>query len=331
MYVVLYGPSGSRKSTAIRHAVRLLLHRAIPETPILPQAFSMESLISRLARDSADRGKGSGLIVSDELSDLIGGPEYKAGNTKFLTDIWDCPTTWMRETQTHAQEVIENAYVSLLAASAPDWMETIDPSVLAGGFLRRVLFVVEYGPKGEYPRPIIDRALLLALSKVMRERIGPDAFGGVEMRLTDEAHDLMAKWYSNTVQPVIKQGSEREGQFASCMQAHALKLGALVSVLEGGAPDTLGAFGIEVGQQLVDAIRPGIFNAYRALVPTAHARLRAAIMRMVKAAHGKIEGTTLITKITDSHGVDSKEFNRALSSLMRDKRLALNGTEVRAT
>lgn len=328
-YVVLYGPSGSRKSTAIRHA-KWLLHEAVEEAPILPQSFTMESLISRLARDSEASGKGAGLILSDELSDLIGGAEYKMSNTKFLTDIWDCPGIWMRETQTHGQEVISNPYVSLLAASAPDWLELTDPASLAGGYLRRTLFVVEYGPKQQAPKPVRNMALFKALVDVFRKRLKPDAFDATYMTLTDEAHDVMGKWYEERVNPIRSGGSEREAQFASCMQAHALKLGALVTLLEGGSPEKMEAFGVRVGQALVDVLVPGTFHAYRSLVPSAFARLRAAIMRTVRLAGGTIDGIDLVRRITDSMGVEAKPLQSALGTLIRDGRLSKDGMILKA-
>jgi len=328
-YVVLYGPSGSRKSTAIRHA-KWLLHEAVEEAPILPQSFTMESLISRLARDSEGHGKGAGLILSDELSDLIGGAEYKMQNTKFLTDIWDCPGIWMRETQTHGQEVITNPYVSLLAASAPDWLEMTDPASLAGGYLRRTLFVVEYGPKQKAPKPVRDTALFKALVKVFRDRLKPDAFDAAYMVLTDEAHDVMGAWYEKVIDPIRTNGGEREAQFASCMQAHALKLGALAAILEGGVPEVMEAKDIRIGQGLVEALVPGTFHAYRSLVPSSYARLRAAIMRTVRLAGGRIEATDLVRRITDSMGVEPKPLNSALGSLVRDGRLSMDGKVITA-
>lgn len=326
-YVVLYGGSGSRKSTAIRHA-KWLLSEAVEEAPILPQSFTMESLISRLARDSDLNEKGAGLILSDELSDLIGGAEYKMQNTKFLTDIWDCPGVWMRETQSHGQEVINNPYVSLLAASAPDWLEETDPAALAGGFLRRVLIVVEYGPKCKNSKPVRDMTLFAALVKVFRERIGPDAFGASYMVLTPEAHDVMGEWYDKVVDPIRRSGNEREAQFASCMQAHALKMGAIASMLEGGSPTLLEADKIRIGQSLVQALVPGVFHAYRSLVPSAFARLRASIIRTIRLSGGRIEANDLARKVTDSAGVKTKELNEAFGSLLRDGRLRKDGTIV---
>lgn len=315
MFVVLYGPSGARKSSAIEEATRLLKY-AVPDAPVLPTSFTVEGLISYLAEVSAKVGKGSGLIVAHELSDLIGGPEYRAANSKFLTDIWDC-RLYPRRTVSHGYEEIVNPYINMLAASAPDWLETTDPKTLAGGFLRRLLMVVEYGPKHRNARPELDAVLFRALAQIMAERLGPGAFGGAMMVLEPAAISAFEAWYKGSVARIWNAAGEREGHFASCMQAHALKVGATINLLEGRGADMLRVESLVTAMTLIEALVPSMFMAYRSLVPTAFARLQALILRTLESHGGSIEPERLDKTVGDAAGVPPNAIWNARESLIR--------------
>jgi len=317
IYTVLYGPSGARKTGAIEEATRLL-HLAVPEAPVLPMSFTAEGLISYLAETSAVSGKGAGLIVSHELSDLIGGAEYRAANSKFLTDIWDCHSPYTRRTQAHDYEEIINPYICMVAASAPDWLETTDPRTLAGGFLRRLLLVVEYGPKHRNARPPLDGVLLRALATVMGERLGPGAFGATRMRLDDAAGTWFEGWYMTTVDRIWREAGQKEGHFASCMQAHALKIGAVVNLLEGHGPETLREVPLRTATALVEALLPPMFQAYRSLVPTQYARLRATVLRVLESAGGSLDERLLDKQVGEAAGVPAKVVWLAKEGLVQD-------------
>lgn len=336
MYVLLIGPSGSRKGAAMKHAIRLL-GDAEKQALVLPRTFTVSGMIDYFS-DKTTKGrieykKGistepiicSGLMVSDEFSRVIGGAEYHLENLGFLTEMWDCPNTHTRRTRSHQMEEFINVYLSIMAASAPDWLEKTDPKVLTGGALRRILGVVEYGPKLRNHRPIRDAALFDRLAVQMKERVGFDAFNHEFMELDDEAWEAKAAWYHGPVAKLQAAGDERQGHFASCMEAHALKVAALVQLLEGGPPDLLAARHLRTAQRLVEAITPNLFQAYASLVPTAFARLRAAIVRALQSNDGAMDDATLDKHIHTSTGATPRDRIIAKSSLIDDGILVKRG------
>lgn len=324
-YTVLYGPSGARKSTSIIHSTELL-SESVPETPIIPSSFTMESLVSDLARRGAEHreGKASGFFATHELSSLIGGPKYRHDNSKILSELWDCKP-YLRNTQTHKLELIEKPYLVHLAASSPDWLESTDPQTLAGGYLRRLLIVNEYGKKRLNARPVRDVAKFMAVAAMFKSRISPGSFGATSMQLSERAHRAQDEWYGGYVQKAWEKASEREGHFWSCSQAHALKLAAAISVLEGWGLDKLDEGAVRIAQQLIEAVVPPMFQAYASLVPTQFARLRAAIVRTIRSVGGEMSEFELFRAISQSAGVSRKEVMPAIASLVEQKTVTKRG------
>lgn len=324
VFIVLYGPSGSRKGSSMWKALNLL-HEAVPEAPMLPDDFTMEALINDLHETSKKKGKCSGLIFQEEFSDLIGGADYAMRNSKALTKLWDARPQSTRLTHAHGLEIIENPYICMLASSSPDWLEKTDPKTLAGGFLRRLLLIVEYGPRQRNSDPTRNDSLFKELVATARDRLGPKAFGASNLMLTPEASAFMDEWYNTTVATAWKNADERAGHFASCMQAHALKLAGIINILEGRGVEWLSKESFRCAAALISAITSPLFQAYASLVPTPYARLRAAVLRTVQGAGSDgLSPDALDQAVIDVMGVKPKEAMETRIVLMQQKKLVKN-------
>ena len=326
LHVLLIGPSGSRKAS-MKWALRLL-GQAVPDAPVLPSSFSMESLCSRLAKESEEIGKGSGLIVSQEFARLIGGSEYAERNLGFLCEIWDCPDIYTRETFAHGYEELHNAYVSVLGAVQPDWLEDLDNKVLKSGPLRRILGVVEYGVKQHNYNPQPNTVIFNRLKDLFAQRLGPRAFDGVLVRLSDQALEQKRIWYEQTIVPRWKGAGEVEGHFISCMEAQALKLATIVAFLEGGPTDTLHVGSLRVGQALVEAIVPNLFQMYAGLASGAFGKLRVAMRRTLANAGGEMDEVRFDRAVMDSTGCKPSDLVLAKRTLMEHGYLGREGGKV---
>lgn len=336
VYVVLMGPAGARKGAAMRRANRLLgsAVKLVGEhrwrVPVLPRTFTMEAAFNRLVKDSEEHGSGSGMIVSHEMKRLLGGDDYMLKNVDLLTDIWDCDDPFSRETIAHEYQEIAKPYLVLQAAAQPDLMEQRRaPEMFATGFLRRIVLIVEHGPKKFEADPPDRSVLFNALTRVFADRLSAAAAKPRLLPLSAEAMALKKDWYSRVVQPLWQRGSEKEGQFASCMEAHALKFGALVALLENDRLEQLEVGSLRVGQKLVEAILPNMFQAYAALAPTPYARLRAAYTRTVRAAGGTMEDGMLDKAILATTGARPDERAEVLQSLLDDGTLWVEGRSVK--
>lgn len=327
IYVLLMGPSGARKGAPIRHA-RRLLRDAVPEAPVLPTSFTMEAVTKHLAMVSEDGGAGRGLSVTEEFKRLVGGSDYMKSNLDFLTEIWDCEDPYSRLTVRHELQIIRQPYLVGLWAAAPELFATTDEEIWTGGALRRILGVAEHGPKHFHPNPKKDKVLFAAIAKIFRERLGPEAFKGTEMKLSPEALEVKAQWFEGYVMQTWRGAGDKEGHFASCMEAHAMKLGALVGLLETGRADLLGPEALRAGQRLVEAIVPNLFGTYRELARTPYARLRACIVRTLRQAGGRMPEGAFNKKVKEASGCKPDELLLAKNDLAADGVVGMQGGEV---
>lgn len=328
IYVLLFGPSGARKGSPIRHA-RRLLKDAVPEVPVFPTSFTMEGITRFLAQESEERGQARGLSVTEEFKRLVGGSDYMKANLDFLTEVWDCEDPYTRLTVKHELQVLREPYFVGLWAAAPELFATTEEDIWTGGALRRMLLVAESGPKHFAANPKKDKILFAAIAKLFRERLGPGAFGATEMVLSAEALKVKADWFQGFVMKAWQGAGDKEGHFASCMEAHAMKLGALVSLLETGRAKVLGPEMLRAGQMLVEAITPGAFGAYRELVRTPYARLKASIVRTLRQAGGGMEEGGFNKAVKDSTGCKPDELVLAKNDLAGDGVIEMGGGRVR--
>jgi len=324
LYVLLYGPPGARKGPPMRYAAELLAD-AVPEAPRLPRSFTMEALTSILAEESDTKGRCGGLIFTEEFHRLIGGRDYQLDNLAFLSELWDCPADYARRTQSHGEELLLDPYIVVLAASNPDWIESVDPRILSGGALRRILAINEYGPKcDDATSPLKDHLLRDGIVADMRDRLGKRAFRATSMILTPAAQGVMDEWYRSTVRDMRRAADVRLGYFASCLQAHALKLAAVVHVIEGGLPHLLSEESMREGQRLIECLVPGTAQMYASLVPTPYAKMRAGILRVVGAAGTDgIVASDIDKMVVASQGMKPREVAEARVAMVREQLLKL--------
>lgn len=320
LYVVLYGPSGSRKGAAMEYA-RELLARALPDAPILPSSGTMQGLIDELAEKTEHLGRAPGMIYSEEFSDFIGGADYLERNSMILTQLYDCRGEWTERTRKHKKIVVKNPYVVILGASNPDWFENVNPRLLTGGFLRRLLLVVEYGPRQESHAPVVNTVRFNRIADLFRARFGD--LKGMVMPLTDEAKELDRRWYAETVGRLRRTvRSEREAHFVNTMQEHAIKLGAVTALLARvDKVESLDAEALRCGQTLVMRLLPGIFGAYQSLAGTPQARLRSACVRVVRMFDGGLTILDVIRAVKDDTGARAKDVAEALEDALADGKL----------
>jgi hypothetical protein len=319
LYAILYGPSGARKGEALMDALRLL-GEALPDAPVYPMNFTMEALRGRMHKESEDFGATSGLILSEELSTLLGGREYLLNNSLFLGKIWDCRPSETFLTIAHAEQVIKHPYPTMGACSTPEAFGDLDPKALAAGFLRRMIMVQEYAPKGDSALPQANTAFFqTVLVPRFKDRFSTTAIdrAGVLMRLSDDAMKLNEEWYHTELHEMRQTYiAPRENRFVNTVQVHAFKIAALLHLLDGGDPKELSAQALGWGFAAARALLPGTFEAYNALVPSFFARV-CMVMRRIVGAGAILEGA-LDAKVKAEIGSTPDQTTAARLSLYAD-------------
>jgi hypothetical protein len=233
LYVVLIGPSGCRKGTAMNIGKDLLLD--ITGVNLSSESVTREALIRDMhdgvstytdIKDGTLVYHSSVTVISEELSVFLG-----QQNVKFLADLtdwFDCSDQWTYRTKGSGTDKLVGVCVNILGATAPDWLRSILPQeAFGGGFTSRVIFVVEEQKKQIVPNPKIPEEILALRPSLILDLEQIAAMSG-EMIFEDEAMDLYTAWYiKQSKTPAIK-----DPHFAGYCERraiHVLKLSMVMS------------------------------------------------------------------------------------------------------
>jgi hypothetical protein len=147
-FIILIAPTGRcRKSSAIAIGVKLLRH--LDSINILAEKITPEALVEALTSKKKIEGTRisedcSGFIHAPELAVFLGKQVYNEGLVALLTGLSDNPDKWEYRTRTKSTVHLQNVNLSLLGASTPDWLyDSIPQSAFGGGFMSRIIFVVQ--------------------------------------------------------------------------------------------------------------------------------------------------------------------------------------------
>lgn len=149
MYVVLLGPPGNGKTSAMRRAEKLI--RSFEDVSLSAQSETAEGLV-RFMRDKCVRplplpdGNVDFTPVTcflSELSNFFG--RDPGGMIDVLTGIWDCGgDNFHRRTKGQGEDILPRPNLNLLGCTTQDWITTyLKSDIIGGGFTRRVVFVNE--------------------------------------------------------------------------------------------------------------------------------------------------------------------------------------------
>lgn len=146
MYVVLIGPSGSRKSTAMRPGRQLLQNIGVN---LAAESTTREALIKRLSEAGSTTGDMDSLRVGLHSSMTVHSSEFAVfiGHNKpeliaALTNWYDSEGKWTYETKHGGEEEILNVWVNLIGATTPELLRHILPmEAITGGLTSRIIFI----------------------------------------------------------------------------------------------------------------------------------------------------------------------------------------------
>jgi hypothetical protein len=238
MYLILIGESGfSGKSTAIGMA-QSAYKEAFPgkDAPLLAQKVSPSSLIGdllRVSKNNADEAS-EGVLVSSELSILLGNTAKDDEILKVLTDLWDCPNQWEYSTRVRGQEILNNVCLNIWGGSTPSWFKTgIPESSLEGGFFSRLILVdrprsvrrIAMPHLTVTPQMEAERANFVHdLKRIFTMRGGGYTF-------TPEAASVYCEWYENDLDKEAESAGPAMRSYFARKRTFVLKL-AMVLALE---------------------------------------------------------------------------------------------------
>lgn len=199
MYIVLVGPSASRKGTAMRPARKLLKNLGIN---MAAEAITREALIRELGNSvQQDMYKDTTLdhcsltIFSEELTVFLG-----QNNWQLISDLnnwYDCLDDWTYRTKHQGEDIIDNVWVNLIGATTPEFLRSALPNdAIGGGLVSRIVFV--FGDNAKIvPAPFITPELQ-ELFELLQHDLSVIAGLTGEFKMTEEYFSLHHDWYIET-------------------------------------------------------------------------------------------------------------------------------------
>ncbi len=201
MYVVLVGPSGrSRKGTAMMIGLDLIKTVGVK---LVSDSITREALIRSMVDNSVnatdpDTGKiffhSSLMVFSEELSVFLGQNDIKFLSN--LTNWYDSRDKWEYKTKGAGTDDVQGVCLTMLGATAPDWMQSILPEeAIGGGFTSRVIFVVEERKGKIVPESTMSEQKI-ELQKKLKEDLGHIFVMSGQMKMEPQAKEAYIDWYT---------------------------------------------------------------------------------------------------------------------------------------
>ena len=232
LYIILVGEAGTRKSTAMNIAKRLV--RLVKEVPFAPDSGSREALIDTMAASkvlASFNGKDCSYwqcaSFGTELEQFLGGKHVNQAMVGFLTAIWD-EMIFKERTRKGGEVIVHNPYFSMLGCCTPTWVtDKLRQDVITDGFSRRVIFALEKEPNclNAWPESTAEQLQTLATLYNEAQRIFQIA-GPYEM--SKQAREYYAKQYVKMREDAKKYSEKIQSYFTSKHEL-ALKLAMCIS------------------------------------------------------------------------------------------------------
>ena len=280
LYIVLIGPSGCRKGTAMGIGKDLL--QDINGVVLTSESVTREALIRDMRdcvatymdpTDNVPKFHCSITVQSEELSVFLG-----QGNIKFLADLtdwFDCHDQWTYRTKGSGTDKLTGVCVNFLGATAPDWLRSILPAeAFGGGFTSRIIFVVEESKKQIVPDPTVPVEILNMRPHLIND-LEQIALMAGEMRFDKKTMELYTDWYTKQSRtPAIK-----DPMFAGYCErraVHTLKLSMVCSASRSSDRIIL-PVDFERACALLESVEPKMPRAFLGLGKARYAELTAQI------------------------------------------------------
>jgi len=253
IWMMLLGPPGCKKDTALRQARRFL--DAVDKRPkiisatITPEALSKSLAHTTTTVDGTEVKKehdACGVIYSPEAAVFLSKHKYKEGMIPMLNDLFECPEYWATETIGRGVVPLHNTCLTMMLGTTPESFRTEMPmEVHSGGFLSRTLFAIYPGEEVRYsipppPRKSLQRGLVRYLNKIAQLK--------GEIKWNRNAFKFYDEWYHSR----DLEEQTLPGYFAR-KPGHILKISMLIMLSE--SPNiTLHTRHIQTAMTIVDCL-----------------------------------------------------------------------------
>lgn len=236
--VLLIGPTGIGKDTAINMGYRRILKEFMPGHRIT--GITSEAIAGNL-HGIAERGgedPACGYILANELKQLFGGKDYQGGIIELLTHLLSDLDEYVHGTK-HKPLIIPHPTIVLQAGSTEEWFHQLPEGALEGGFVPRCLIIHEPAQRTMIPLPkdYMDKDDREAKAKHLGlfwegiDRLMEIYSRPREVYFDEEAKNFYSNWYCNRYKLL---GPFAQG-YAHRSRGHVVRLAMVMAATRGHA------------------------------------------------------------------------------------------------
>ncbi|MDI6785076.1 MAG: DUF3987 domain-containing protein [bacterium] len=232
LYVVLVGPSGSRKGTAMNLGYPFLRDLGIR---LAAEAITREALIKDLKLSSNTQIDVQGrplihcslTVHSQELTVFLG-----YNNLQMMADLcdwYDCKDRWTYRTKNQGTDELIGVWVNLLGATTPELLRsTLPPDAIGGGLTARMILVYEKRKAKSVTCPFLTKEEL-ELREVLQTDLEQMLMLAGSFKVSQEYLDFWNQWYpAQDDNPPFSD--TRLSGYIERRAIHALKLSIIANV-----------------------------------------------------------------------------------------------------
>jgi hypothetical protein len=234
MYIVLVGPAGARKTTAMSLVEPYIRQAGIN---ISSDSVTQAAIIQELEEGGNSAVLNDGTIsanltiFSKEFAVFLGNAGNNLELIQQITDWFDCPDTWDRKTKGAGVYEMYNIFVNLLGATTPTLIrESLTSTAIGGGLASRIIFVYENKRANSIPFPknlenpklkdhlIHDYELIAGLKG--------------EVKFSKDFIEYYSKWYKGDHVNSVFAGDRFLDGYSARRAVHLVKLSVIISASE---------------------------------------------------------------------------------------------------
>lgn len=284
LYVVLVGPPGGRKGTAMKIAKSFIQDLDIPLGS--DSLGSIQTLYKEI-RDTQGNYKSIDGAIHEHKSLSVWSEEFQVflndGDPRLIaniTDLFDCPRNWSYSTLKRGLEDLSNCWLTLFGAITPSLLQNkLSQDAVGGGLISRVIFVVGYGKIKKVPISYLsaeEEQLKLHLAadlEQVKNLAGP-------FRPTEKFIDEYSKWYSG---PNASAGVDSE-KFVGYNERRALHLRKICMIISASESNkmVLKEHHFHKALQILEFTEHDMPNAFYGLGRGAHSDILSDLMRYMQ-------------------------------------------------
>lgn len=313
---VLVAPPGKcKKTTACNIAVNLF--RRVGGN-VLADKITPEAIVESFKTQPT----ATGLIYAPEWAVFLGKQQYMEGLVPMLTALFDCPAIWSSTTLTRSTTTLSNVALSHLAATTIDWMQTsITTDAFAGGFMSRLLFVVQKTTPRSFPLP---PPLDVALGKKLVDGLLALQHINGEASLSPDGMAWYVKWYNTRTSTLTDK------HFAGYYERKPDRLLQLAMVLNASLDPRIFIITediLKAAERILNWLERYLPAAFEELSQSAIGDDQLRLLKQLRKHNGSLGHSEWLRQNTSR--MDSARFKVYVETLLQAKMIALDASKHR--